>query len=594
MGRDFLGVTKSATGRRWVGPEPEVERLGLAIAQTHDLPEIVGRVLAARGVVPETAADYLNPTLRALMPDPSVLAGMDAAAERLAAAVTKSERIAVFGDYDVDGGASVALLRNWLGQLGRQATPYIPDRIDEGYGPNVPAMEALARTHDLIFCVDCGTLSFEPVAAARTAGADVVIADHHLAHEELPDALAVVNPNRQDDDSDLGYLCAAGVVFLLLVATNRELRRQGGFGGRGEPDLMALLDLVAVATVADVAPLVGLNRALVRQGLAVLARRARPGLAALADVAGLRAPPTSRDLGFALGPRINAGGRVGKADLGQRLLTTADPHEAAALAEELNRLNRERQDIEAVVLEAAIGQVEAGDPSPPLVWAAGEGWHPGVVGIVASRLKDRFNRPAVVIGLAGGEGKGSGRSVPGVDLGSAVVALVREGLLLKGGGHVMAAGLTVAQGALEEAMQALGARLAAQGAGLAGPADLQLDGALAPGGATVDLVERLDAAGPFGQANPAPRLAFGSVQVQGLRMVGNGHCQLRLAAPGGPQLAAIAFRAADTGLAALFEAAAASRTPLHLAGRLEIDDWGGRRKPKLRVEDASSTMGPVA
>ncbi len=588
--KGFLGVEKSATGRRWVGPAPEVERLGLAIAQALELPEIVGRVLAARGVVPETAADYLNPTLRALMPDPSVLAGMDAAAERLAAAVTRGERIAVFGDYDVDGGASVALLCNWLGQLGRQATAYIPDRIDEGYGPNVPAMEALARTHDLILCVDCGTLSFEPVAAARAAGAEVIIADHHLAQEELPDALAVVNPNRQDDGSDLGYLCAAGVVFLLLVATNRELRRQGGFGGRAEPDLMALLDLVAVATVADVAPLVGLNRALVRQGLAVLARRGRPGLAALADVAGLRAPPTSRDLGFALGPRINAGGRVGKADLGQRLLTTDDPHEAAALAEKLNLLNRERQEIEAVVLEAAIAQVEAGDPSAPLVWAAGEGWHPGVVGIVASRLKDRFNRPAVVIGLDGSQGQGSGRSVPGVDLGSAVVALVRDGLLLKGGGHVMAAGLTVAQGALEEAMAALGRLLAAQGAGLAGPADLQLDGALAPGGATVDLVERLEAAGPFGQANPAPRLAFGSVQVQGVRMVGNGHCQLRLSGSGGPQLAAIAFRAADSGLASLFEAAAASRTPLHLAGRLEIDDWGGRRKPKLRVEDAS----PVA
>jgi single-stranded-DNA-specific exonuclease len=583
----FLNVEHSATGRRWVGPGPEIERLGLAIAQAQELPEIVGRVLAARGVTPEAAEDYLNPTLRALMPDPSVLAGMDAAAERLADAVTKGERIAVFGDYDVDGGASVALLCDWLRQVGQTATPYIPDRIDEGYGPNVPAMEALGRAHDLILCVDCGTLSFEPVAAARAAGADVLIADHHLAQEDLPDALAVVNPNRQDDDSGLGYLCAAGVVFLLLVATNRELRRQGWFGGRAEPDLMSLLDLVAVATVADVAPLVGLNRALVRQGLGVMARRLRPGLAALADVAGLRAPPTSRDLGFALGPRINAGGRVGKADLGQRLLTTADPHEAAALAEALHQLNIERREIEAVVLDAAIAQVEAGDPSAPLVWAAGQGWHPGVVGIVASRLKDRFNRPAVVIGLEGGEGKGSGRSVPGVDLGSAVAALAREGLLLKGGGHMMAAGLTVAEPALEDAMAALGVRLAAQGAGQAGPSDLRLDGALAPGGATVELVGQLEAAGPFGQANPAPRLAFGSVQIQGVRIVGNGHCQLRLAGSGGPQLAAIAFRAADSGLAALFEAAAVSRTPLHLAGRLEIDDWGGRRKPKLTIEDAS-------
>ena len=591
MGQGFLGVEHSATGRRWVGPGPEVERLGLAIAQTLEVPEIVGRVLAGRGVTPEGAEAYLNPTLRALMPDPSVLAGMNAAADRLAAAVIKNQRIAVFGDYDVDGGASVALLCTWLGQLGRTATPYIPDRIDEGYGPNVPAMEALGRAHDLILCVDCGTLSFEPVAAARAAGAEVIIADHHLAQVDLPDAVAVVNPNRQDDDSGLGYLCAAGVVFLLLVATNRALRKQGWFGQRAEPDLRSLLDLVAVATVADVAPLVGLNRAFVRQGLAVLAHRSRPGLAALADVAGLRAPPVSRDLGFALGPRINAGGRVGEANLGQRLLTTTDPHEAAALAEKLNHLNRERQEIEAVVLEAAIDQVEARDPAAPLVWAAGEGWHPGVVGIVASRLKDRFNRPAVVIGLDGAEGKGSGRSVPGVDLGSAVVALTGEGLFLKGGGHVMAAGLTVATQMLEAAMTALGARMAAQGAEQAGPADLRLDGALAPGGATINLIEQLEAAGPYGQANPSPRLAFGSVIVQGVRMVGNGHCQLRLSTAGGPQLAAIAFRAADSGLAALFEAAAASRMPLHLAGKLEIDDWGGRRKPKLRIDDASSPIG---
>ncbi len=584
----FLNVERSATGRRWVGPGPEVERVGMAIAQAQGLPEIVGRVLAARGVTPATVADYLNPTLRAMMPDPSSLAGMDAAAARLAVAVESRERIAVFGDYDVDGAASVALVRSWLGQLGLSATPYIPDRIDEGYGPNVPAMEALARTHGLIICVDCGTLSFEPVAAARAAGADVIIADHHLALETLPEALAVVNPNRHDDESGLGHLCAAGVVLLLLVAASRELRRRGRFAdGRAEPDLMGLVDLVAVATVADVAPLTGLNRAFVRQGLTVLTKRARPGLAALADVAGLGAPPTSWDLGFAIGPRINAGGRVGRADLGQRLLSTADPHEAAALAEELNRLNRERQEIEAVVLEAATAQVEARDPAAPLVWAAGEGWHPGVVGIVASRLKERFNRPAVVIGLGAGEGKGSGRSVPGVDLGSAVAALAREGLLVKGGGHRMAAGLTVAESRIEVAMTALSARLAAQGAGAGGPSDLRLDSALAPGGATLELVEQLEAAGPFGQANPAPRLAFGAVQVSGVRTVGNGHCQLRLAAATGPALAAVCFRAAEKGLAPLFEAAAASRTPLHLAGRLEIDDWGGRRKPKLRVEDAA-------
>jgi len=583
----FLAVERSSTGRRWVGPGAEVERLSLAIAQAHELPEIVGRVLAARGVTPEGVADYLNPTLGALMPDPSTLADMDAAAERLARAVMRAERIAVFGDYDVDGGASVAMLLDWLGRLGRTATPYIPDRIEEGYGPNAPVMTALGRAHDLVVCVDCGTLSFEPVAAARAAGAEVIIADHHLAGETLPEANVVVNPNRQDDASGLGHLCAAGVVMLLLVATNRTLRRQGWFTQRDEPDLRTLLDLVAVATVADVAPLIGLNRAFVRQGLAVLAHRGRPGLAALADVAGLRAPPGSRDLGFALGPRINAGGRVGNADLGQRLLSTDDPHEAAALAEELNRLNRERQAIEAAVLAAAAEQIEASDPNAPLVWAAGEGWHPGVVGIVASRLTERFGRPAVVIGLDSGEGKGSGRSVPGVDLGSAVAALTREGRLLKGGGHAMAAGLAVAEAELEGAMAALEARLAAQGAGQAGPADLRIDGSLAPSGATVELVEQLEAAGPFGPANPAPRLAFGRVQVKGVRMVGNGHCQLRLAGGGGPQLAAIAFRAAETGLAALIEAAERSGAPLHLAGKLEIDDWGGRRKAKLCVDDAS-------
>ena len=587
MSAAFLGVEASVTGRRWVGPGAEVDRLGLAIAQTHDLPEIVGRILATRGVTPEGVADYLNPTLKALMPDPSDLADMDRAAERLARAVTEDQRVAVFGDYDVDGGASVALLIDWLAQMGLSATPYIPDRIDEGYGPNVPAMEALAAAHDLILCVDCGTLSFDPVAAATAAGADVIIADHHLAQEELPDAFAVVNPNRQDDGSGLGYLCAAGVVLLLLVATNRALRGQGGFANRPEPDLMAAMDLVAVATVADVAPLVGLNRALVQRGLTIMAQRQRPGLAALADVAGLTAPPTARDLGFAIGPRINAGGRVGAADLGQRLLSTADPHQAAALAEKLNQLNQERREIERVVLDAAIDQVGARDPSAPMIWAAGEGWHPGVVGIVASRLKERFNRPAVVIGLAGGEGKGSGRSVTGIDLGTAVAALAREGVLLKGGGHVMAAGLTVAEEGLEAAMEALGARLAAQGAGSVGPADLRLDGVLTPAGATIDLIERMEAAGPFGQANPAPRMAFAGVQVQGVRIVGNGHCQVRLAGREGPQLQAIAFGAAENGLVSLFEAAASARAPLHIAGRLEIDDWGGRRRPKLRIADAA-------
>ena len=585
--RAFLNVARSATGRRWIGPGAEVERVGLAIAQATGQPEILGRVLAARGVLPEAAEAYLTPTLRDLMPDPSILVDMDAAADRLARAVERHERIAVFGDYDVDGAASAALVVDWLRRLGLEATVYIPDRVEEGYGPNVPAMQALGQAHDLILCLDCGTVAHEPIVAARAAGAEVVVIDHHLAGETLPPAAAVVNPNRHDDDSGLGHLCAAGVVFLLLVAANRCLRATGR-GTDRLPNLLEMLDLVALATVADVVPLRDINRAFVRQGLAVLAGRRRPGPAALADVAGLTAPPTCRDLGFLLGPRINAGGRIGAAATGARLLATTDPHEAAALAENLNRLNGERRATEASVLDAAIEQVEARDPSAPLIWAAAPGWHPGVLGIVAARLKERYNRPAVVIGLDGDHGKGSGRSIAGVDLGSAVAVLVREGLLTKGGGHAMAAGLSLAAEALEPAMKALSDRLARQGAGTDGPRDLAIDGALAPAGATMELIGMLDSAGPFGQASPAPRIAFARVIPRGIRAAGaNGHCALRIGGSTGPQLDCIAFRAAETGLAELFEAHAGSRTPLHVAGRLEIDDWGGRRRPKLMVEDAS-------
>jgi len=587
----FLGVESSVLGRRWIGPGVEVERLGLAIAQTADLPEIVGRVLARGGVEPAEALAYLNPTLRDLTPDPSTLRDMDAAAQRLADAVQRGERIAIFGDYDVDGAASSALIHRWLAALGRRAEIYIPDRIDEGYGPNVPAMEALAARADLILCVDCGTLSFEPIAAARKKGADVIVADHHLAAETLPDATAVVNPNRQDDDSGLGHLCAAGVAFLLLVAANRTLRGRGWFQKAGfrQPDLMGLLDLVALATVADVAPLLGLNRALVRQGLRVMAQRHNPGLKALADIARMQSAPTAFHLGFLLGPRINAGGRIGQADLGARLLTTADPAEAAALAERLDALNAERRETEAVVLDAAALQAEARGVDGPLVWAAGEGWHPGVVGIVASRLKERYDRPAVVIGLEGGEGKGSGRSVSGVDLGSAVARLAREGAILKGGGHRMAAGLTVAEGRLEDAMARLGDLLAQQGAGAGGPRDLALDGALAPEAASIELCEMLEQAGPFGASAPAPRFAIPRARIAFAKPAGDSHLRLTLAGDGPERLDAIAFRAFDGPLGEFLSTRAGA--PVHVAGRLEIDDWGGRRKAKLRVEDAAPSEG---
>lgn len=566
-----------------MAPGAEVERQGLALAQATGLPEIVARLLAAKGITAEESTGYLAPTLKALMPDPSTLTDMDPAAERLSQAVRQRQRIAIFGDYDVDGGASVALLVTWLRALGLSATPYIPDRIDEGYGPNEPAMAELGRAHDLVICVDCGTLSHGPVAAARAEGADVVIVDHHLPGETLPDAICV-NPNRADDAAGLGYLCAAGVVFFLLVATNRLLRGARAFPGK-EPDLMAMLDLVAVATVADVAPMIGLNRALVRQGLVVLGRRQRAGLVALADVAKLTAPPTSRDLGWAFGPRINAGGRIGAADLGARLLSTEDLSEAAALAEKLDKLNAERRAIEATVLDLAADQAESRATEGGLVWAAGEGWHPGVVGIVASRLKERFNRPAVVIGLDGGEGKGSGRSVSGIDLGSSVGALAREGLLLKGGGHKMAAGLTVAADQIEPAMERLGALLARQGAGQDGPRDLHVDAALMPGAATVDLMMQIDAAGPFGQSAPAPRFAFPDVQILHARQVGAGHLKLTFGDGLGAKMNAIAFDGWTSPMGEALATKGAGR--FHLTGRLGINHWGGRQSVELRLEDAA-------
>lgn len=577
--RAFLGVERSATGRRWTGPGTEADRMAEALAQEARLPLALARILVARGVAPADAAGFLDPRIRDLLPDPRGLKDMGAAAARLLKAVRNRERIAVFADYDVDGGASAALLVTWLRGMGLGATLYIPDRIDEGYGPNVPAMQALAAAHDLILCVDCGTLSHEAVAAAQ--GADVVILDHHLGGETLPPALAVVNPNRQDESGDLAHLCAASVVFLLLVDCNRLLRGEGVTG----PDLMAMLDLVALATVADVAPLIGVNRALVRQGLKVLARRERPGLRALADVARMNETPGAYHLGFLLGPRINAGGRIGAADLGARLLATDDAREAAALAERLDRLNSERREIEARVRDEALAQAEARGIAGPLVWAAGDGWHPGVVGIVAARLKEATNRPAVVIGLEGDIGKGSARSVSGVDLGAAIQRLAAEGLLLKGGGHRMAAGLTVARDRIGAAMARLGDLLARQGAGAAGPRDLALDGLLMTGAATPGLIEDLERAGPFGQSAPAPRFAFASVGISGPRRLGESHLRFGFADLGSPAIEAIAFGAADTPLGPLIEGHGGRR--LHLAGRLELNHWGGRTRVQLRLEDAA-------
>lgn len=577
--RAFLNVTESLTGRRWIGPGVETERQAETITQNTPLPLPLARVLAVRGAGPDMAQAYLEPTLRELLPDPRGMRDMERAADRIVRAVKARERIAIFADYDVDGATSAALLITWLRDLGLPATLYVPDRIDEGYGPNEPAMAALAQDHDLIICVDCGTLSHDAISAAQ--GADVIVLDHHLGGETLPPAYAVVNPNRQDETGDLGHLCAAAVVFLTLVEATRQRREAGDAG----PNLMNALDLVGLATVADVAPLVGVNRAFVRQGLRVMARRERVGLVALSDEAGLNEPPSAYHLGFVLGPRINAGGRIGQADLGARLLSTTDPHEAAALSERLEQLNSDRRDIEAAVREAAIAQATNRGLDAPLVWAAGDGWHPGVVGIAAARLKEATNRPAIVIGMDNGIGKGSGRSVSGVDLGAAIQRLASEGLLIKGGGHRMAAGLTVAEDQLEPAMARLSELLARQGAGDLGPADLICTGVIMPGAATVELVEKIEAVGPFGAGSPAPRFVFPDMAITFAREVGQGHLKIAFGDGMGAKLDAIAFGAFESPLGAALKNHAGAR--FHLAGRLDINTWQGRRSVQLRLEDAA-------
>ena len=544
----FLNVESSATGRRWIGPSLDSERLGLAISQATGFPPVLGQILGNRGIQPEDAVAYLTPSLRELMPDPSSLLDMDKAAERFLHAVDQKQRIAIFADYDVDGGSSAALLIVWLRERGLNATLYIPDRIDEGYGPNNEAMEMLGRNHDLIVTVDCGTLSHEPIAAA---GIDVIVLDHHQGAETLPAAVAVVNPNRQDETGDLSYLCAAAVVFLMLAAVNRNLRNRGETG----PDLMAMLDLVALATVADVAPLIGFNRALVRQGLTIMANRNRVGLVALSDIARMNSAPSSYHLGYLLGPRINAGGRVGAADLGARLLSTNDPSEAEALAERLDALNTERRDIEATVLAQATQQAEERGVERGLVWAAADGWHPGVVGIVASRLKEAFNRPAVVIGIDGNEGKGSG--------------------------------MTVSTDMLDAAMERLTELLEKQGSANAGPSDLRIDGLISPSGANVELIEQLEQAGPFGASSPAPRFALASTRISFAKRAGDSHLRLTLT-DGISKIDAIAFRAFESDLGPLLENH--SGQSFHFAGRLEVDDWGGRRKAKLKLEDAAKAI----
>jgi single-stranded-DNA-specific exonuclease len=580
-----LNISRSILGQpwRWRGTAADGRDAGF------EPDDLVAQLLLSRGVAREALEQHRQPTIRGFMPDPSIFRDMDAAAERLADAVTTGETITVFGDYDVDGATSAALLVRLLRALGSSPRAYIPDRLMEGYGPSGEALVRLAdEGATLIITVDCGAQAFEALEMARARGVDVVVVDHHKCATSLPRAFAVVNPNRLDEGEGAahGHLAAVGVAFLLGAALLRTMRARGWFGGRAEPKLIELLDLVALGTVADVAALRDLNRAFVAQGLKIMAQRRNIGLAALLEASRLTRAPTCTDLGFALGPRINAGGRVGKSDLGVRLLTTEDPDEARAIAAELDCLNEERRAIEGMVQEEAEAEAVRQDNRAVAV-VAGKGWHPGVIGIVAGRLKEKLGRPAIVIALDDhGIGKGSGRSIAGVDLGAAVLAAKDSGLLVAGGGHAMAAGLTVEAGRIDAFADFLDTRLAADVATARDARALLLDAVLSIGGVSPSLVEALEAGGPYGSGWPAPRVAAGPVRIVKADVVGAGHVRAVAAGRDGRSIKAMAFRAAENPLGQALLGAGASRS-LWLAGRARIDDWGNRRAAELHVEDAA-------
>jgi single-stranded-DNA-specific exonuclease len=583
-----FGVERSLTGKAWRWRGGNMELADGAAGLEDD---IVTQMLLARGVARDDLARHRSPSLRSFLPDPSIFQDMDLAAERIAEAVLAQETVTVYGDYDVDGATSAALLIRLFRMLGHQARHYIPDRLLEGYGPSGEALVRLGTEgSSLVVTVDCGAMAFEALAAAHAAGIDVIVVDHHKCAAELPRALALVNPNRLDEADEAaahGHLAAVGVAFVLAVAVVRTLRKRGFFADRAEPDLLSLLDLVALGTVADVAALHGLNRAFVAQGLKVMARRGNTGLAALIDASRLTRAPSCSDCGFALGPRINAGGRVGEATLGVRLLTTEDPDEARAIAAQLSQLNEERRAIELAVQEAAEAQLAA-QHNRAVIVLSGRGWHPGVIGIVAGRIKEKTGKPTLVIALDedGAEGKGSGRSISGVDLGAAVIGARDSGLLVAGGGHAMAAGLTVAGDKLEALAEWLDERLAGAVARASVEQTTLLDLSLAPRGLTPELVATLDSAGPFGVGWPGPRVAVGPVHLIKVDVVGTDHLRLIAGGPDGGSFKAIAFRQAQSELGqALLHGAKGRR--LWLAGRAKIDDWGSRPQAELHLEDAA-------
>jgi single-stranded-DNA-specific exonuclease len=587
--RPFLGVERSILGRFWRARlDAAGEATALALTQAHGVDDLLARVLAGRGVGVGEAARYLDPTLRELMPDPSTLTGMDAAVERLAHAIETGEQIAIFGDYDVDGACSSALLIDyWRAAGAPEPFLHIPYRIFEGYGPNSDAIRALAsRGATLLVTVDCGTVSHEPFGVARDLGLDVIVLDHHQAPEDLPPA-TIVNPNRQDDLSGQGALCAAGVVFLAQAGLTRLLRKRGWFGdARPAPDLLAALDLVALATVADVAPLTGLNRAFVVKGLQVMRNRARPGLAALMDAARMDGAPRAFHLGFALGPRINAGGRIGDAGLGARLLTLSDTIEAERIARELDRLNTERQAIEKLAVEEAIAQAEShffrSNKLSCLV-VEGPEWHPGVVGLIAARLKERFNLPSFAFAFNGETASGSGRSLSGVDIGKIVRRSVDLGIAVKGGGHAMAAGVTLERGRVGEFRAFLNDALA-EAVEAARDADaLVIDAALAGRGVSLDVLRRVESAGPYGQGNPEPLFALPEQRVTDATIVGENHIRARLRSGDGASVQAIAFRSVGSPLG---DALLRGRGELfHVAARLSGNQFRGVEKVETRIVD---------
>lgn len=578
----LLNSKYSVSGKIWQF-RPCDERQALAITQRHELSATVGQLLSTRGVSLDNVESFLEPTLRHLMPDPSHLKDMDSAIDRVIKALKNKEKISVFGDYDVDGGTSCALLHRYFSLLGQSVRIYIPDRIDEGYGPNNEAMQTLKDEGSaVVLMVDCGTTAFEPLAFAKSLGLDVIVIDHHTAQPALPEAYALINPNRLDQESPLKHLCAAGLSFIFLVALQRALREQNWFEGKTEPDLLQLLDLVALGTVCDVMPLTGLNRAFVSQGLKVAKWRQNIGLTALADVAGLKEAPTAYHLGFLLGPRVNAGGRVGEATLGAHLLSTNDEAQARTMAQRLDILNRERQQIEATVLEEAIYLVETTDLiSKPILLVKGDGWHPGVIGIVASRLKERYARPSCVISFTEEMGKGSGRSVSGIDLGTAMHAATHQGLLVHGGGHAMAAGFTVTRALYDDFYAFLLQRLSADMKNIL--PTLEIDVSITLNGVTTDLLQSLSCLEPFGAGNPTPKFMIQNVRIAYAEIFGNDHVRCTLLSEDGARQKAIAFRVAQQPLG---KALLTAKNQLkHVVGTLRLDTWGGRNETVVYIDD---------